>query len=212
MKIIHILSGGLDSTVLLYKLIEEGHKIKCLSFDYGQRHKKELQMAIKTCKKLNIEHKIVDITSINELLQGSSLTSLNIEIPEGHYQEEGMRNTVVPNRNMIFASLAIGYAVSLDYDAFSLGVHKGDHHIYPDCRPIFIHRLEEVLRVANYEPIMIITPFLNMNKKEIVKEGIKLNVDFSLTWTCYKGEDNPCGKCGSCIERIEAFRLNGVKE
>lgn len=168
-------------------------------------------MAEKTCQKLKIPHKIVDISSINELLQGSSLTS-DIEVPEGHYQEEVMKNTVVPNRNMIFTSLAIGYAISLNYEAISLGVHSGDHHIYPDCRPLFIDKLRELSQVANYEPIIISTPFLTLTKIDIIRIGIALNVDFSLTWTCYKGEEKPCGKYGSCVERIEAFELNGVKE
>lgn len=210
MKIIHVLSGGLDSTVLLYKLIRKGHTVKCLSFDYGQRHKKELLMARETCKKLNIEHTIADISFINKLLQGSSLTS-DIEVPEGHYADENMKNTVVPNRNMIMASLAIGYAVSLDYDAISLGVHSGDHAIYPDCRPEFIKALRGISKVSNYKSIKVITPFININKTEIVKQGIALGVNFSLTWTCYKGEEKPCGKCGSCVEREEAFSFNNLR-
>jgi 7-cyano-7-deazaguanine synthase len=207
-KIIHVLSGGLDSTVVLYKLLKLNHEVKCLSFNYGQRHKKELIMAGLTCKKLGIEHETIDLSCINSLLQGSSLTS-NIEVPEGHYADSNMKNTVVPNRNMIMTSIAMGYAVSLDYDAISLGVHGGDHAIYPDCRPEFIKALRNISRVANYKPIKIITPFLLVDKKEVVRQGLELGVDFNLTWTCYKGLAEPCGKCGSCVEREEAFRLNG---
>jgi 7-cyano-7-deazaguanine synthase len=211
MKIICILSGGLDSTTLLYRLKASGYEIKAISFNYGQRHRKELIMANKTCEKLKIDHKIVDLTSIKDLLSNSSLTS-DIEVPEGHYEDESMKKTVVPNRNMIMASIAIGYAINIDFDTIALGVHSGDHAIYPDCRPEFIMALRKIAACCDYKTIQILSPYLRSNKTNIVKDGIKLKVDYALTWTCYKGDIKPCGKCGSCQERAEAFKLNGIKD
>jgi len=209
-KSILILSGGLDSTTLLYKLLKEKKDVFVISFDYGQRHKKELEMAKLSCKKLSVDHKIVDVQSLRELISNSSLTSDNIEVPEESYQDESMRITVVPNRNMIFASIAIGYAVNIGADEIALGVHSGDHAIYPDCREEFIVALREVAKIANYKPIDVYAPFLNSTKGDIVKEGIEMGVDYSLTWSCYKGEEKPCGKCGSCQERKEAFDSNNL--
>ena len=212
MKVVHIISGGIDSTTLLYELLLEQHQVECITFNYGQKHKKEIEMAKKTCKKLNVNQKIVNITTLLPLLN-SALTSKQIEIPEGHYKDSTMKLTVVPNRNMIFSSIAIEYAVSLDYDAISLGVHAGDHTIYPDCRPEFIDALQNVANVSNYKKITILRPYLFLDKIDIVKRGIHLlNVDYSLTWTCYKGKEKPCQKCGSCIERIEAFKKNNTKD
>lgn len=204
MKIILILSGGLDSTTMLYHLIEQGNEVQAISFNYGQRHKVELEKAAATCSKLKIPHKIIDISFIKELVSNSALTS-DMEVPEGHYADENMKNTVVPNRNMIMASIAIGYAVNLGYDAVALGVHSGDHAIYPDCRPEFIEKLNEVAKIANYTPVEILAPFLTMDKGDIATLGKSLGVDFSLTHTCYKGQETPCGVCGACVERQEAF-------
>jgi len=210
-KTILVLSGGLDSTTLLYKLKDEGRDIKTLSFFYGQKHSKELECAKKICQKLNVENRQIDLSSISKLIDSSSLTS-NMDIPEGHYKDENMKNTVVPNRNMIMASIAIGYAVNEGFDTVALGVHSGDHAIYPDCRPEFIQELKDIARIANYKSIDIYTPYLYKDKAEIIAEGIKLNVDYSLTWTCYKGLDKACGKCGSCVERVLAFSKNNYKD
>lgn len=209
MKTVIVLSGGLDSTTLLYKLIEEGKEVKAISFNYGQKHAIELEKASETCKKLKIEHKIVDLSNLTEFISNSALTS-NMKVPEGHYAEESMKSTVVPNRNMIMASIAIGWAVNLDYDEVALGVHAGDHAIYPDCRPEFIYVLSLMAKIANFKSINIYTPFLNLSKGDIVKIGTKLNVDYSLTRTCYQKSEEPCGKCGSDIERLEAFEINNL--
>ena len=208
-KTIIVLSGGLDSSTLLYKLINEGKEVKAISFNYGQRHSKELEYAAKTCAKLNIEHKIVDMIFLKELVSNSALTS-DIAVPEGHYAGENMKQTVVPNRNMIMASIAIGWAVNEDFDEVALGVHAGDHAIYPDCRPEFIDALQNCATLANFKPIGIYTPFLNIDKGDIAICGKELNVDYSLTWTCYAGREKPCGKCGSCVERLEAFQKAGI--
>lgn len=207
MKTILIYSGGMDSTTLLYKLRAEGDYVQALSFNYGQRHKKELKAATKICKKLGVPHKIVDITAVKNLMDGSALTSGRIKVPEGHYQDETMRATVVPNRNMIFLALAIAQAVFLKFDRVAIAVHAGDHAIYPDCRPAFIKAMCTASKIANYEKIQIHAPFLNITKRGIAKIGRKLDVPYELTWTCYKGLKQPCGKCGACVERKEAFEL-----
>jgi len=210
-KTICVLSGGLDSTTLLYKLLEEGKEVRAISFNYGQKHSKELEFASKTCVKLGVQHKIVDISFLKELVNNSSLTS-EIAVPEGHYQAENMKSTVVPNRNMIMASIAIGWAVNENFDEVCLGVHAGDHFIYEDCRPEFIEALSVIAHLSNFKPIKIYTPFLNIDKGDIACIGRDLNVDYSLAWTCYKGLDKPCGKCGACQERAEAFAKAGIKD
>ena len=208
MKTVLLLSGGMDSTTLLYYLLDIDVEVYALSFHYGQRHSKELECASKITELTNTPHKIIDISSINELLQGSSLTS-EIDVPHGHYEDKSMKKTVVPNRNMILLSLAVGYAVSIKADNVSYAAHAGDHHIYPDCRPIFFDKMNEVSLIANYEPVNIIAPFLFLTKGEIAKIGKKLKVPYDITWTCYEGKDEPCGKCGACIERKEAMEEAG---
>ncbi|PJC37506.1 7-cyano-7-deazaguanine synthase QueC [Candidatus Peregrinibacteria bacterium CG_4_9_14_0_2_um_filter_53_11] len=204
MKTLLIYSGGMDSTTLLYKLLADGDEVRCISFDYGQRHKKELEYARRICEELGVEHSIIDVRSLNELMQGSALTS-DIPVPEGHYEDENMKQTVVPNRNMIFISLAMAQAISLGFERVALAVHAGDHAIYPDCRPIFIQKMQAVAAIANYEKLDVFAPFLTMSKGEIAEVGRELGVPFEKTWTCYKGLAEPCGKCGSCVERGEAL-------
>lgn len=210
-KTVIVLSGGMDSTTLLYKLIDEGKQVVAISFDYGQRHKKELEMAKETCDKLKIPHRIIDLSCLKELISNSALTS-DVAVPEGHYADENMKLTVVPNRNMIMASIAIGWAVNSDYDEVALGVHAGDHAIYPDCRPEFIDALRRIADISNFKSIKIYTPFLYLSKGDIAKVGKVLKVDYSLTLTCYNGESIPCGKCGSCVERKEAFEFAGLED
>lgn len=199
-----ILSGGMDSTTLLYKMIEEGFLMEAISFNYGQRHKKELEFAKKTCEKLNIKHQIIDITNLNSLLGGSALTD-NIEVPEGHYADENMKLTVVPNRNMIMLSIASGYALANDIKTIGIGVHAGDHAIYPDCREDFINLFKQAVNSGNYGEIEIYTPYIHKDKGDIAIDGKRMGIDYNTTWTCYKGLDVPCGKCGACQEREEAI-------
>jgi 7-cyano-7-deazaguanine synthase len=186
--------------------------VYALSFDYGQRHNKELAVAAAVCQQENIPHKVVDITAINQLLQGSSLTSKDIDIPTGDYADANMKSTVVPNRNMILLSLAIGYAVSLKADKVFYGAHSGDHDIYPDCRPEFVDAMNGVSALANYEPIEIVSPFLHDSKLTILKTGLEMGLDYANTWTCYQGLEKACGKCGSCIERLGAFAAFGLTD
>ncbi|CAB0152015.1 7-cyano-7-deazaguanine synthase [Pseudidiomarina piscicola] len=211
-KVVVIYSGGMDSFTVLNRALRDGHDVYALSFNYGQRHVKELEVAAQATAKLGVPHKIVDITSINSLLAGSSLTSTEIAIPEGEYQEDSMKSTVVPNRNMILLSLAIGYAVSLEASAVYYGAHSGDHAIYPDCRPEFVKRMNEVSQIANYEPIDIAVPYLDSDKAGILADGLSMNLDYSDTWTCYNGRDKACGKCSACVERLEAFAANHCRD
>jgi len=210
-KAVVIFSGGMDSFTVLNMAVKQGYEIYALSFNYGQRHKKELDYAARACANLQVQHKIIDISAINELIGGSSLTS-DIEVAEGHYAQENMLTTVVPNRNMILLSMAVGYAVSLGASKVFYGAHSGDHAIYPDCRPEFVDKMNDVCAIANYEAVEIVTPFLYQSKIAILKTGLDMGLDYNLTWTCYNGRDLACGKCGACQERLEAFAENGSSD
>lgn len=210
-KAVVIFSGGMDSFTVLNKAIIDGIEVYALSFNYGQRHKKELDYAARACKNLGVHHKIVDISAINQLIGGSSLTS-DIDIPEGHYEQETMKSTVVPNRNMILLSMAIGYAVSIEATKVYYGAHSGDHAIYPDCRPEFVVKMNDVSAIANYEPVEIVCPYLMVSKTAILTDGLKMGLDYGQTWTCYNGREKACGKCGACQERLEAFSLNNSQD
>ena len=210
-KVVVIYSGGMDSFTVLNRAIKDGKEVFALSFDYGQRHVKELKYAAKVCKGLNVAHKVIDISAINQLLAGSSLTD-DIDIPEGHYEAENMKPTIVPNRNMILLSLAVGYAVSVEASQVYYGAHSGDHAIYPDCRPEFVSKMNDVCQIANYEAVEIFSPYLNVDKTAILTDGIAMSLDYSNTWTCYNGRKKACGKCGACQERLEAFANNNITD
>jgi len=206
MKTVLILSGGMDSTTLLYDLKARGHEVKALSFDYGQKHKKELDYAARSCSRLGIEHRIVDLTVITPLISNSSLTG-DEEIPEGHYEDETMKSTVVPNRNAIMLSIAVGWAENEEYDCVSIANHGGDHAIYPDCRSEFIAAINLAAQLGTYNKIQIHAPYSNISKTDIAEKGLLLDIPFDdVTWSCYVGKEEPCGKCGTCVERIEALR------
>lgn len=210
-SIVLVYSGGLDSTVLLHYLLKEkGMNVSALSFHYGQKHQKELEIARRNCEEFHVLHKMVELP-MSSLLE-STLLSSGGEIPEGHYEEESMKQTVVPMRNLIFVSIAAGYASSEGIGKIALAVHGGDHAIYPDCRSEFFESLQKTLHLSDWNKVDIEVPFLTWKKDEIVKKGLELNVDFSQTWTCYKGLNRPCGKCGSCVERHEAFEKNNAKD
>lgn len=210
-KAVVIYSGGMDSFTLLNRVHRQGLEVYALSFDYGQRHVKELHVAASVCAAIGIPHKVVDISVIKSLIGGSSLTS-DIEVPEGHYEEESMKSTVVPNRNMIMLSLAVGYAVSLGSSKVFYGAHSGDHSIYPDCRPEFVNRMNDLCAIANYQSVEIVTPYITQSKVEILADGLSMDLDYSKTWTCYNGREKSCGKCGACQERLEAFERNSLED
>ncbi len=220
-KTVLILSGGMDSSTLLYYLLSEGFDVSCISFNYGQRHVKELHsakdIAFKAQQKvlpmgLNVHHEIIDLTGFRNCFAGSSQTDPRVEVPKGHYEDESMKATVVPNRNMIMLSIAAAHAISFDINSIAYGAHAGDHAIYPDCRPEFIERMQSALLVCHYTPIRLYVPFKDMNKVEILETGLQLQVPYELTWTCYEGMELSCGHCGCCVERLEAFKLNKERD
>ncbi len=213
MKTLVICSGGLDSVTLAHKIARENELMGLISFDYGQRHKKELAFAEKCAEKLGVSYDMIDISNVGALLSGSALTD-DIDVPDGHYEEESMKVTVVPNRNAIMLSIAYGIASSRGASAVATAVHGGDHFIYPDCRPEFIDTFQAMQDQAlqGLSEIRLYTPFINAPKSEIAAQSAKLNVAPSDTWSCYKGEKTHCGRCGTCVERREAFHIAGVDD
>ncbi len=212
MKTVALFSGGLDSTVLLYELLAAGDDLLALSVDYGQRHRVELEHAQRIAKVLNVQWEVADLSGITHLIAGSSLTSEDVAVPHGHYAAESMKQTVVPNRNMIMLSVAAGWAISQKADRVAYAAHGGDHAIYPDCRKEFTEALHNTLQLADWHQVSLYSPFVTLTKTELVRRGDLLNVDFSLTWSCYEGGDIHCGKCGTCVERKEAFQDAGVDD
>lgn len=214
-KAVVIVSGGMDSTVLTYWARHEGFTVSLVSFDYGQRHKRELIYASLLAKRLQVPHHIVDLTSITDLLRASdsSLVS-DAPVPEGHYSAATMAKTVVPNRNAIMLSIAYGHAVAIGATKVLTGVHAGDHAVYPDCRPEFITSLTSALQLGNegFGRPEILAPFVFLTKSDIATYGMILNVPFELTWSCYNGRDKHCGRCGTCVERLEALHMAGVED
>ena len=210
MKAVVLFSGGLDSTVLVYDLLNEGADLKLLSIDYGQRHEKELKSSSEIAESLGLEHEILRLPMLNNLLGGSALTDPSISLPEGHYAEDSMKATVVPNRNMILLSLAAGHAISLQFDTVAYAAHAGDHTIYPDCRPEFATAMDQALKLCDWNTVSLYRPFVQLSKQDLVRKGNELGVPFEKTWSCYAGNDKHCGKCGTCVERKEAFELVGL--
>ncbi len=211
-NVVPIYSGGLDSTVLLYLLTSKGATLKPLSINYGQRHVKELESAQEFCERLGLDLEIADLSGIKHLLTGSSQTSPDVAVPHGHYEEESMKATVVPNRNMIMLSIAIGYAISQGFGFVAYGAHGGDHAIYPDCRPEFAAVMDAAAMLCDWQQVRFLRPFISASKADIVVLGDSLGVPLHLTWSCYEGGDVHCGRCGTCTERREAFQLAGVED
>lgn len=211
MKTVVICSGGLDSVTLAYKVASEHELIGIISFDYGQRHRKEVDFAGICAQRLGTEHSIINISSIGAMLSGSALTD-NVTVPDGHYAEETMKATVVPNRNAIMLTIAYGIAAARGAEAVAAAVHGGDHFIYADCRPAFIDAFQAMQNLAldGLAEIKLHTPFVTRSKADIVAVGHELGVPFENTWSCYKGGDTHCGRCGTCVERLEAFAIAGV--
>lgn len=213
MKVVVIYSGGMDSFTVLHRAIKAGHEVLAVSFNYGQRHSKELDYARRVCAEAGVVHDVVDITAMQSLMSNSSLmANSDDDIPEGHYAADNMKSTVVPNRNMILISLAIGYAVNEGASEVWYGAHSGDHTIYPDCRPEFVEAMQDVSLLANFDPVKVVAPYLYDDKIVILKDGLAMGLDYAKTWTCYNGRKKACGKCGSCVERLEAFTLNNARD
>ncbi|WP_111558916.1 7-cyano-7-deazaguanine synthase QueC [Paracoccus sediminilitoris] len=213
MKTALVCSGGLDSVSLAHSLAGQGHLSRIISFDYGQRHRKELDFAAACARRLGVPFHLVDLSGLGAALSGSALTD-DIDVPDGHYAEETMRITVVPNRNPIMLTTAFGIAAANGDDAVAAAVHGGDHFIYPDCRPAFTDAFGAMQKAAldGYADITLHVPFVRATKADIVAEGARHNTPFAKTWSCYKGGDRHCGRCGTCVERREAFHLAGVAD
>lgn len=217
-KVVALLSGGLDSAVMAFELCARGRELILLSFNYEQRHSKELGCAARIASmpfiRNHSEHYVIDLRSVGILLKGSALTDPSVEVPQGHYADESMRSTVVPNRNAIFLSIAFGIAAAHGAESVAYAAHAGDHPIYPDCRPEFVVAFElmEMLAMAGYAAVRLETPFIYMTKDKIVKHGDRMFVPFGDTWSCYEGGELHCGRCGTCVERKEAFQLAGVMD
>ena len=207
-----IYSGGMDSFTLLHYLMHQGNIVQCVSFHYGQRHKKELSYAYKEAKRLDLRYDLVDLNALGAHLTGSALTDDTVPMPEGHYAADNMKLTVVPGRNTIMLSIAMGLAEARGCTHVYYGAHAGDHHIYPDCRPSFFDAMQDVYHEATEGRVRLSAPFLYLTKTSILTTGLAMGLDYGSTWTCYAGGDKPCGKCGSCSERAEAFAVNKVQD
>ena len=211
MKKVIILSGGIDSVTALYYEYEKGNELIALSFDYGSKHNdNELNFAKWHCKHLKIKHEIIKL-DLNKYFN-SSLLRHGQEIPEGSYKDKTMKSTVIPFRNGIMLAFAIGYAENIHAEEVIIGSHAGDHAIYPDCRETFTQAISLAGQLGTYNHVKVVSPFNNLMKWDIVKLGTGLHIPYNLTWSCYRGNKKHCGKCGTCIERKEAFKKAGVED
>lgn len=211
-KAVVLLSGGLDSTVLLWHLMKLMNEVHPISIHYGQRHWKELNSAAAVCQAGELSWQKVELLSLRDVLTGSSQTDASVDVPEGHYSADNMAITVVPNRNMILLSIATAYAISLKAEIVAYAAHAGDHAQYPDCRAAFIHALSGAIALCDDNPPQLNTPFAGRSKADIVSLGAEIGAPMHLTWSCYKGGEKHCGKCGTCVERAEAFHLARVPD
>ena len=203
MRAVLVYSGGLDSTTLLYEYKDS--IALAVSFDYGSKHnRRELEFAALNCKRLGIKHLVIPLEFMGRYFKSDLLIGGG-DIPEGSYADENMKSTVVPFRNGIMLSIAAGLAESYELDAIMLANHSGDHAIYPDCRPEFIEGMAAAVEAGTYNGVKVVSPYCNMTKRDIALRGRELGVDYSLTYSCYKGGEKHCGKCGTCVERKEAL-------
>jgi 7-cyano-7-deazaguanine synthase len=212
MQVVVLCSGGMDSVVALHWARREHAVRAVLSFDYGAKHNpRELPCAAHHARALGLEHRVVALPFIGEHFTSDLLRSGG-DIPEGHYADETMRRTVVPFRNGIMLAVAAGLAESAGAEGLVIAAHGGDHAIYPDCREDFMRAMADALRLGTYAGIRLLRPFIALDKAGIAAEGARLGVDFARTWSCYKGGETHCGRCGTCVERREAFQRAGVPD
>jgi 7-cyano-7-deazaguanine synthase len=212
MKVCVLLSGGMDSVAALYEVMGAHQVVACLSFDYGAKHNaREIPYAALHAARHGIVHQVISLDFINRLFKSDLLISGG-EIPEGHYAEETMKQTVVPFRNGILLSIAAGYAESVEAEGLVIAAHSGDHAIYPDCREPFMQAMATAMGEGTYAKIQLLRPFIELDKAGIARRGAGSGIDFSETWSCYKGGEIHCGICGTCVERREAFLLAGLPD
>ena len=205
-----IVSGGMDSITLLYD-----HKDEIalgISFDYGSNHNaREIPFAKMHCERLGIKHITINLDFMHQYFKSSLLDGAEA-IPEGHYADDNMKSTVVPFRNGIMLSIAIGIAESNNLDQVFIANHGGDHTIYPDCRPEFINAIDAAATAGTYNNVKVVGPYTKITKSDIARIGKKLGIDYTETWSCYKGGEVHCGKCGTCVERKEALAEAGIED
>jgi 7-cyano-7-deazaguanine synthase len=211
-KCVVICSGGLDSTVLLYDCIDKGFEPIVVSFNYGQRHVKELDCITEIRKELKLQHQIFNLSDIFNTFTSSALIDKTKELPMEHYTNESQKLTVVSNRNGIMLNIAAGVADNLKINKVFYGCHSNDFSIYRDCRLEYVHAMSEAIYLGTDSLVEVLAPFVNISKSDVVKRGIELNVPFEKTWSCYSGEEKACGKCGTCQERLEAFKNNNITD
>lgn len=212
MKIITVISGGLDSTVMMANYIIHKHDVEAITFDYGSKHNDaEYERALRLCALYGVKLTRVKLDFMGNLFKSDLLKGQG-EVPDGHYEHESMKSTVVPFRNGIMLSIAAGYAESREFDAVAIGNHFGDHAIYPDCRMDFVYPMGQAIKAGTYRNIKVLSPFVDRNKTDIVKLGRDLKVPMWATYSCYKGGETHCGRCATCVERIEAFRLAEIHD
>lgn len=205
-----VLSGGMDSVTLLHQ--EKDRIALAVTFDYGSNHNaREIVYAAEQCGILGIEHLVIPLSFMGQYFRSSLLSGAD-EIPEGHYEDENMKSTVVPFRNGIMLAVACGLAESRDLKHVMLANHGGDHAIYPDCRSGFVNAMSKAMKEGTYEGVDIIAPFTDITKGDIAKIGKNLGVDYSKTYSCYKGGEKHCGRCGTCVERREAMAEAGIDD
>lgn len=205
-----IVSGGMDSITLLYE--KKDDIALGISFDYGSNHNEnEIPLAEMHCRRLGICHIIVPLGFMHKYFKSSLLEGAEA-IPEGHYDGGNMQSTVVPFRNGIMLSIAAGIAESNGLKYVLIANHGGDHSIYPDCRPEFITAINSAVASGTYAGIEIVAPYTDITKADIARRGKRLGIDYSETWSCYKGGDRHCGKCGTCVERKEALAEAGIED
>lgn len=212
MKVVVLVSGGMDSVTALHAAARGHEVVAGLSFDYGSKHNhRELPFASWHCRQLGVPHEIVALDFMDRLFKSDLLKSGGA-IPEGHYEADNMKQTVVPFRNGILLSIAAGYAESAGAEGLVIAAHSGDHAIYPDCREDFMRPMAEAIRAGTYAGIEVLRPFIDLRKEGIAAIGAGFGIDFAQTWSCYKGGEMHCGKCGTCVERKEAFALAGLPD
>ena len=205
-----VLSGGLDSTTLLYEY--QSRIALAVSFGYGSNHnRRELAFAALHCERLGIKHLIIPLDFIHQYFHSSLLSGADA-VPEGNYDDENMRSTVVPFRNGIMLAVAAGLAEDNGLQQIMMANHAGDHAIYPDCRPAFVQAMDNAVQAGTYNGVRLFTPYASLTKADIARRGKALGIDYSETWSCYKGGEHHCGKCGTCTERIEALREAGIDD
>lgn len=213
MKLLAVLSGGMDSTAAIAYMRSKDHEVvEAINFAYGSKHNEQERQAARDVAafyKIPLRECSLDFVAQNFK---SDLLQTGGDIPEGHYADPSMKKTVVPFRNGIMLSIAAGYAESIDADGILIGNHAGDHAIYPDCRAPFIVSMIQAIHHGTYKHIVLESPFVMMSKTKIAELGHRFGAPFHLTYSCYKGGDVHCGRCGTCFERIEAFRDAGVTD